>query len=117
MAVASICKIIVILFFFQLSDPQTVTTTIVFMALEAFHTMQSLFNDALIMRNTPKDIRGTMMGIYQFVGAVGSMAFTKIGASMYNSYGPSAPFLFVMILDSLLVVILIILGISKRFND
>ena len=58
------------------------------MALEVFHTGQSLFNDAIFMKNLPKDIRGSMMGIYQFIGAIGSMIFTKLGAYMHDEYGP-----------------------------
>jgi hypothetical protein len=69
------------------------------------------------MRNTPKDIRGTMMGIYQFFGVIGSMAFTKIGTNFFNTFGPSSPFWFVLVLDIFLVFLLALLSISNKFND
>lgn len=44
-------------------------------------------HDSLFAKNIPKDIRGTMQGIYTFFGTIGGLWFSKLGGWMHDEYG------------------------------
>ena len=80
------------------------------------HVMQGIFTDSLLQKNLPKDIRGSMLGVYQFAGTIGVMVFTKVAALLSERFGPASPFLFVGALDVAFVCFIVLLIISKKFD-
>ncbi|CDW90732.1 major facilitator superfamily mfs_1 [Stylonychia lemnae] len=109
-------KVLSIACFFQLTNPNQISTTVVFIAMILTHGAQNVLTDTVFSKNLPKDIRGSMQGAYQFIGTIGVMIFTKVGAFLHNDYGPSYPFLFVVCFDLIFLVALVILVTFTKFN-
>ena len=58
-----------------------------------------------------KSVRGTMSGMAVFFGSLGSAGFTLAAGYMFDSIGPSAPFMLVAGADAVIFVFtLIFLG-------
>ncbi|CDW71223.1 major facilitator superfamily mfs_1 [Stylonychia lemnae] len=116
MAFFTILKIFSIYCFFQLTNPNSIGTKIVYITMFITHSAQNILTDAVFSKNLPKDIRGSLTGAYQLIGTIGILAFTKAGAYLYNEFGPSYPFLFVAFIDGLFLFALGILVTFTNFN-
>eukprot|EP00347_Sterkiella_histriomuscorum_P004838 403358894 len=103
--------------FFFLTNPASLMTTIVYILMVLTHASQNLFTDAVFAKNLHRDIRGSMLAMYQLSGSVGVLVFTKVGALMYDQLGPSYPFLFVGSLDALFLIWLLIIVVFKKFDQ
>ncbi|SCA56095.1 Magnetosome protein MamH (MamH protein, major facilitator superfamily) [Candidatus Terasakiella magnetica] len=44
---------------------------------------------------TPKDIRGSMLGMFNVVGGIGIVVFVQIGGFLFDHIGPHAPFVLI----------------------
>ena len=51
---------------------------------------------------TPRDIRGSMLGVFNVVGGIGIALFVQIGGFLFDEIGPHAPFVFIGIGNLLL---------------
>ncbi|MEM7110983.1 MAG: MFS transporter [Chloroflexota bacterium] len=47
----------------------------------------------LIAQQAPRDIRGSVIGVFSFCGAIGILAATGIGGQLFDSWRPQGPFL------------------------
>lgn len=57
-------KLTAIGLFFQLTDPSSLTTTLVYILMILSHASQNLFSDAVLSKNIPRDIRASMLAMY-----------------------------------------------------
>ena len=57
-----------------------------------------------------------MMGVYQFIGSIGMMVFSKIGGYTHDVYGPEYPFMVVAVFDILLIILLLFFTLYGKFN-
>ena len=64
----------------------------------------------LIAQQAPRDIRGSVIGVFSFFGAIGILAATGIGGQLFDHWLPQGPFL----LFSFFSVIIFIWGFSIR---
>lgn len=64
----------------------------------------------LIAQQAPRDIRGSVIGVFSFFGAVGILAATGIGGQLFDHWRPQGPFL----LFSFFSVIIFIWGLTIR---
>ncbi|CDW86717.1 major facilitator superfamily mfs_1 [Stylonychia lemnae] len=112
----TVLKISSITCFFQLTNPNSIATTLVYITMVISHGAQNLLTDAVFAKNLPKDIRGSLQGTYQLIGTFGVLSFTKVGAYLYNDFGPSYPFLYVACFDGLFLFALGILVTFTKFN-
>ena len=68
------------------------------------------------MRGMPGSIRGTMMGMFAFFGYSGTLLFTLVGGQLFDRIDRCAPFVFLAIMDTVLVLLTLILIITGKFN-
>jgi MFS family permease len=64
---------------------------------------------SLIAKIAPVDIRGSVIGVFGFFGAIGMMLTSLAGGRMFDGIGPWAPFVAVGILQGLLFVVAFLL--------
>ena len=64
----------------------------------------------LIAQQAPRDIRGSVIGVFSFCGAIGILAATGIGGQLFDRWLPQGPFL----LFSFFSVIALIWGLTIR---
>eukprot|EP00347_Sterkiella_histriomuscorum_P015799 403355638 len=100
-----------------ISDPRTVYATFVFIMMSTSLFMQNLLTDTLFQKNIPKDIRGSMMGFYNFMGILAILVYSKIGGYLHDEYGSSYPFAFVGIVQVAFIVVIVTLSVSKKFDQ
>jgi MFS family permease len=49
----------------------------------------------LAIDQTPKDVRGSVLGAFGMVGGIGIVFFVLIGGLLFDAVGPHAPFVFI----------------------
>ena len=81
-----------------------------------FTVVEAISVEVLFMKGMPSDIRGTMMGVFAFSGAVGTLVFTLIGGQLFDKVNRCAPFVFLAIMDTFLVVLVLILIACGKFK-
>jgi MFS family permease len=72
--------------------------------------------DGLFTKNLPKEIRGSLNGVYNFFGNFGVLLFSKLGGYLYDSVGPSTPFMIVIVADVVFASFIIVLKLCGKFN-
>ena len=101
----------------MITDPRTPLATLVFILMAVSLFMQNLLTDTLFQKNIPKDIRGSMMGIYNFMGILAILFYSKIGGIMHDSYGSRYPFILVGVIQVIFIIMILYLSLTKRFNQ
>ena len=61
--------------------------------------------EVLFMRGMPREIRGTMMGLYAVFGHLGGLSFSFLGGQLFDRISPAAPFVFIAMCDTSLMVL------------
>lgn len=64
----------------------------------------------LIAQQAPRDIRGSIIGVFSWCGALGILVATGVGGQLFDSWRPQAPF----VLFSLFSVMVFIYGFTIR---
>ena len=64
----------------------------------------------LIAQQAPRDIRGSVIGVFSFFGAIGILAATGIGGQLFDHWLPQGPFL----LFSFFSFVILIWGLTIR---
>jgi MFS family permease len=64
----------------------------------------------LIAQQAPRDIRGSVIGVFSFFGAVGVMAATGIGGQLFDNWRPQGPF----VLFSVFSLLVLLWGLTIR---
>ena len=100
-----------------ITDPNSVASYATACLIIISALFKSISHDSLFAKNIPKDIRGTMHGIYTFFATLGGLWFSKLGGYMHDYYGPASPFLIVAIIDFGFAIVVFILGLCKKFNQ
>jgi MFS family permease len=67
---------------------------------------------ALIGQAAPKEIRGSVVGLFNFCGSIGILCITAIGGLLFDAWMPGAPFVVVGCLN--LVVCVIAIAVRRR---
>jgi len=63
-------------------------------------------------------IRGTLVGVSNFFGAVGTTIFVLIGGMFFDTMGPWAPFWFVGLIDILILIFaMVFIGMGLLSKD
>ena len=103
--------------FLWLTDPQSVLAITMCVLLIIFSVIEAISVEVLFFKNVPSEIRGTMMGVFAFFGLFGALTFTLVGGQMFDRIDRSAPFIFLAIMDSFLVVLAITMTALGRFKS
>jgi MFS family permease len=64
----------------------------------------------LIAQQAPRDIRGSVIGVFSFFGAVGVMTATGVGGQLFDRWRPQGPF----VLFAALALVVFIWGLTIR---
>lgn len=91
--------------FIWIKNPDTFIAKTLCCLLIIFTVVEAVSIEVLFMRGMPKAIRGTMTGVFAVFGQLGTLLFTLIGGQMFDRVGRSAPFVFLAIMDTMLVVL------------
>jgi MFS family permease len=67
---------------------------------------------ALIGQSAPEDIRGSVLGLFNFCGSIGILCITVIGGVVFDAWMPGAPFVVVGALN--LVVCLVTIFVRRQ---
>ena len=63
---------------------------------------------ALIGQEAPREIRGSVIGLFNFCGSVGILTISSVGGFLYDAFMPGAPFLFVGMVNLSICVLAVI---------
>ena len=77
---------------------------------------QSVTVETFFSKIVPSDISGSMRGLYNFFGQLGTLSITLISGYLYDVWGPSSPFVVIGILDCLLAITTITLCCAGYAN-
>ena len=61
-------------------------------------------SQALVAQEAPIRIRGSILGVFGFFGAVGILIATKVGGVIFDSIAPSAPFVMMGAINAVIFV-------------
>jgi MFS family permease len=64
----------------------------------------------LIAQQTPKRIRGSVIGMFNLTGAIGIMVASKVGGELFDTWREAAPFM----LFGIFALIVLIFGLTIR---
>ena len=81
-----------------------------------FTVIEAISIEVLLMRGMPSGIRGTMMGIVNFFGQLGMLLYTLIGGWLFDRIDKNAPFIFLAIMDTILVLLTLTLICLGKFK-
>ena len=93
-----------------IEDPRSVFSASISVSIVVASTVQVIAVTPHFIKNLPNDIRGAMVGVYLTFTNVGLTTFSLAGGIMYDSMGPSSPFVLVAIGDLVIGTFAIILG-------
>ena len=103
--------------FIWLDDPESAIAQTLCCLLIIFTVIEAVSIEVLLMREIPSAIRGTMMGVFAFFGQLGTLLFTLIGGQMFDRIDRNAPFVFLAIMDSFLVVLALAMTALGKFRS
>ena len=95
--------------FYFIDKPDSVWSIVLCTLLIVFSIIESISIDVLFMKRMPSEVRGTMTGVFALFGQVGLLIFTCVGGQLYDKVSPSAPFVFLAIMDTCLVILTMVL--------
>eukprot|EP00347_Sterkiella_histriomuscorum_P019975 403339576 len=116
MPLATITMIFCIVSFSQIQKPNSLMSYLLIVLMQALFCFQNAFTDALLSKNIPKSIRGTMMGVYQFSGSIGQMILSKLGGYFHDNHGAESPFMIVAVFNVILLLMILWFSIRGKFN-
>jgi len=76
-------------------DPTARSATLPLIMLGIGEFSAIMAGQTLVAQEAPIDVRGSVLGVFAFCGALGLLAMSKIGGHLYDTVGPGAPFLLV----------------------
>jgi predicted MFS family arabinose efflux permease len=60
---------------------------------------------ALVGQSAPEDIRGSVIGLFNFCGSVGILCITLLGGILFDAWMPGAPFVIVGVLNLIVCIV------------
>ena len=102
--------------FLWLKNPESIASKVMCVLLVVFTVVEAVSIEVLFFRGMPSQIRGTMMGMFAFFGQVGTLVFVLLGGQMFDKIDRSAPFVFLALADTLLVLLVITLICLGKFK-
>ena len=91
-------------------DPESPAAYFSACMLLACSTMMVVSIESLFMKNLPREVRGAMTILLTFFMGLGALLFNGIGGPVFDSMGPSSPFVLVSILDTVFCIFALLLG-------
>ena len=92
-------RCVTMILFLFIRDPAGFYAYLVAVLLVLTTSFEQISNDAMIMRNAEREIRGTIYGTSMAFGYVGQFTFCLVGGFLFDYVSPYAPFFFVGLVD------------------
>lgn len=102
-------------FMFQ-SDPESFSAMAICILLVVFTVLEGICLDVLFFRGMPGNVRGTMLGMFNFFGNIGVLTFTLVGGHIYDHIGRNSPFVFLAGMDTFLVLLALVMLCLGKFK-
>jgi MFS family permease len=103
--------------FLPLENPKSITTLALLTLMMVASIGENVALSAYFMRNMPKHIRGTLIGITTALGTLGLFVFSIVGGYVYDTVDHKTPFLIVGVLDLCFVIVLCILNCLGKLEE
>ena len=72
---------------------------------------------AVIGQEAPEDIRGSVLGFFNFCGSVGIITIAWIGGILFDAWMPGAPFVFVAVINALIGTLAVIVRLKTGYRS
>ncbi len=72
---------------------------------------------ALVGQEAPRDIRGSVFGLFNFCGSMGILSISLVGGILFDIWMPGAPFVVVGIINGLIMVAAIFVRIRTGYRS
>ena len=72
--------------------------------------------ETFFIKKTPCEISGSMKGVFNFFGQIGTLILTLVSGYMYDMVSPASPFIVVGVLDFLLCLLSIGLSLAGKMK-
>ena len=95
--------------FIFITTPESYFAVAVILTMIVSTLLEAVVIDKLFVSGLPSRIRGGMVGAFSFFGHFGCLCFTLFGGHLYDRISRNAPFVFLAMMDSLLVVITLVM--------
>ncbi len=92
-------------------DPTTRRATVIFVLLGVGQISAFLGSATLIGQEAPRINRGSVVGMFSSCGALGILVASTIGGRLFDSIGPSAPFILVGVFNGIVFLAAIVVRI------
>ena len=102
--------------FVFITTPESYFAVTVILTLIVSTLLEHVVVDKLYTSALPSRIRGAMVGVYSFFGHFGCLCFTLFGGHLFDRISRNAPFVFLAMMDSLLVVITLVMVCRGKLN-
>ena len=79
--------------------------------------LENIAIDGNFTKHIPKEVRGTMNGIYYLFGNIGVLIFAKVSGYLYDNVGPKSPFIIVGTADLLFGMFVIIMKLTGKLKS
>ncbi len=93
-------------------DPLATATLPLFALLGVGQISAFLGAQTVIAKEAPEEVRGSVIGVFNFCGAIGILVLSVLGGWLYDGIGPWATFFMVGILNG--IIALLALWLSRR---
>ncbi len=78
----------------------------IFLGIGEFSAIMS--GAALVGQSAPEDIRGSVIGLFNFCGSIGILCITLLGGFLFDAWMPGAPFVIVAVLNLVVCIVAIL---------
>jgi len=101
----------------MVADPTARSATIPLILLGVGEFSAIMAGQTLVAQEAPIDVRGSVLGVFAFCGALGLLAMSKIGGHLYDAVGPGAPFILVGCINGLILLYAIYIRIQTGYKS
>ena len=107
----------IVTYLFQfIEDPTEVQGYVLVALLIVFSILQVVSLESLFMKNLPRDARGAMTILLTFFMDIAALGYNVVGGPVFDSLGPSSPFVLIAIFDLAICMFAILLGVFGKLT-
>ena len=72
---------------------------------------------AMVGQEAPEDIRGSVLGLYNFCGSVGILTIAVVGGWLFDAWMPGAPFVVVGVINAVIMLVAIAVRLRTGYRS
>jgi len=98
-------------------DPTAASATIPLILLGIGEFSAILAGQTLIAQEAPINVRGSVLGVFAFCGALGLIVLSQAGGYLFDTVGPGAPFILVGCINGLVMLFAIYVRLKTGYKS